>query len=241
MQFQKDNILLTICARGGSKGVKGKNFRLLNGHPLISYTIKQAKKWGKASPIIVSTDSEAIADVARAYGADVPFMRPPELATDTAPKIPCIRHAITECERKYSTRFEIVVDLDPTSPVRTVEDLDKCLDIFKQHGPDTLFSVVPGHKNPYFNMVEEDAAGRVSLCKKLPGTVVRRQDAPKVYDMNASIYFYKRSFIMDEKNNSPITSNSRIFVMGEYAGTDIDREIDFAFVEYLVKEGIVSL
>jgi CMP-N,N'-diacetyllegionaminic acid synthase len=235
------NILITICARGGSKGVKGKNFRLLNGKPLIAYTIRQALKWGKAQKVVVSTDSEEIAHIAREYGAEVPFMRPADLATDTAPKLPSIRHALMECEKLFATRYDVVVDLDPTSPVRASVDLDNCLNLFTTHHPDTIFSVVPAHKNPYFNMVEEDAAGRVMLCKKLPGTIARRQDAPKVYDLNASIYFYNRDFIIKDKNISPITDNSRIYVMNEFAGTDIDRNVDFIFVELLVKQGIVKL
>lgn len=234
-------ILLTICARHGSKGVKGKNFRILNGHPLIAYTIMQALHWGKAYKVIVSTDSPEIAEIARRYGAEVPFMRPAELATDIAPKLPSIRHALRECETRYNTKFDIIVDLDPTSPVRGNNDLDNCLNIFLEHTPDTIFSVVPANKSPYFNMVEEDSTGTISLCKKLPIHVIRRQDAPKVYNLNASIYFYKRDFLILESNISPITNNSRIYVMNEYSRNDIDCEVDFTFLEFLVKEGIVQI
>ena len=234
-------ILVTICARGGSKGVKGKNYRMLNGNPLISYTIKQALNWKKALNVVVSTDSEEIARIARESGAEVPFLRPTELATDSAPKLPVIRHALMECEKLHNTKYDIVVDLDPTSPIRTDEDLDNCLDLFAKNYSDTLFSVVPAHKNPYFNMVEQDASGKIILCKKLPGTIIRRQDAPKVYDLNASIYFYKREFIIQEDQKTPITENSSVYIMNEFSGMDIDREIDFIFVEQLVKEGLVKL
>lgn len=252
-----DNLLITICARGGSKGVKGKNIRLLLGKPLIYYTIKQAKDWGKGSRIIVSTDSEEIAEVAKEFGAEVPFIRPADLATDTAAKIPVIRHALDFCENfykrslkgnsfqeelsrfPYKEKYDLIMDLDVTSPLRKVSDLENALNLFLQKKPKTLFSVVPAHRNPYFNMVEETDDGRVVLSKK--GNFASRQQAPRVYDMNASIYIYDRAFLQNKKNTSPISDNSIIYVMDELSRTDIDSELDFNFIEYLVKEGIISL
>jgi CMP-N,N'-diacetyllegionaminic acid synthase len=234
-------ILVTICARGGSKGVKGKNIRILNGKPLISYTIKQALLWGKSDAVVVSTDSEEIARVSLEYGAQVPFVRPPELAGDAAPKLPSIRHALLESEKVFKTHYDIIVDLDPTSPVRNSQDLDNCLRLFETHEPDSLFSVIAASKSPYFNMVEEDESGRAFLCKKVQGTVLRRQDAPRVYSLNACIYFYKRDYLVSEKSVGAISSNSRVYVMNDNAGIDIDREVDFLFVEFLVNKGIVSL
>jgi len=144
-----NRILLTICARSGSKGVPNKNIKLLSGKPLICHTISQAMKWNKAEHVIVSTDSDEIAGIAKTYGAEVPFLRPKILAGDTAPKLPVIRHALSECERIYSERFDIVVDLDPTAPIRKIADLDNSLKLFDEHRSKTLFSVVPGKKNPY--------------------------------------------------------------------------------------------
>jgi CMP-N-acetylneuraminic acid synthetase len=235
------NILLTICARGGSKGVKGKNIRELNGKPLIYYTIKQAKEWGKAKNIVVSTDSEEIACIAKKYGVDIPFLRPAELASDIAPKFPVLRHALRKSEELFKSKYDIVVDLDVTSPIRTITDLDNCLDIFLKYKPETLFSVIQSHKNPYFNMVEENPDNTVALCKKLPSNVYRRQDAPRVYDMNASIYFYRRDYVNSEENNSVFSKKSLIYVMDDFKSIDIDEELDFKFVEFLIKEGVVIL
>jgi CMP-N-acetylneuraminic acid synthetase len=110
-----------------------------------------------------------------------------------------------------------------------------------QYKPKSLFSVVKSHKNPYFNMVEEDSEGKAIICKSLTNTIGCRQNAPQVYDMNASIYFYDRNFILDEKTTHPISDNSRIYVMEEKSSYDIDREIDFKFIEFLVKEKLVEL
>lgn len=234
-----DNLLITICARGGSKGVKGKNIRTLARKPLIYYTIKQARDWGKGRRIVVSTDSEEIAEIAKESGAEVPFIRPADLATDTAAKTPVIRHALNFCEDLYKERYDLIMDLDVTSPLRKVSDLENALNLFLQKKPQTLFSVVPARRNPYFNMVEETTDGRVNLSKK--GNFASRQEAPKVYDMNASIYIYDRAFLKNEKNTSPISDNSIVYVMDELSRTDIDCELDFRFIEYLVNEGIISL
>ena len=141
------NILITICARGGSKGVKDKNIRLLSGKPLITHTIDLAKNWDKASKIICSTDSDRIAEVARQSGAEIPFIRPVELATDSVGKIDVIRHALINCEKKYNLRYDIIVDLDCTNPMRTIEDLDNCLKILllfkrKNYGARNLMQMI---------------------------------------------------------------------------------------------------
>src|SRR3989338_9811887 len=117
-----NNILLTIAARGGSKGVKNKNIRFLAGMPLIAHTILQAKQWGKAAKIICSTDSKEIAEVARSYGALVPFTRPAELAQDTSGKIDCLRHALKTMEQMDQTKYDVLVDLDATAPLRKISD-----------------------------------------------------------------------------------------------------------------------
>ena len=235
------NILITIGARGGSKGVKNKNIRDLAGKPLICYTIKQALNWGKAKRVIVTTESAQITKISKKCGAEVPFQRPDFLANDTAAKLPTIRHALLKCEEIYHENYDIIVDLDATAPIRNVNDLNNCLKMFYKNKPDTLYSVVNAHKNPYFNMVEKNNEGSYTLCKKLENIIIRRQDAPKVYNLNASIYFYNREYLINEKNNTPITENSIIYIMDDIAGIDIDREIDFKFIEFLIKEGLVRL
>lgn len=235
------SVLITICARGGSKGVKNKNIKMLNGKPLIAYTIQQALAWGKADDIVISTDSKEIADVAISCGAKAPFLRPAELATDSAPKFPVIRHAFNESERIYGRHYDYVIDLDPTSPIRKTTDIDNCYNMFQSHRPLTLFSVVKARKNPYFNMVEEDSDGFAKICKKPDSTVFCRQSAPAVYDMNASIYMFDREFLLDENNRSVFSGRTKIYVMDDESAFDIDREIDLNIVEYLIKEGRLGL
>jgi CMP-N-acetylneuraminic acid synthetase len=235
------NILLTIGARGGSKGVKGKNIRPLLGKPLIAHTILQALRWGKAAHVVVSTDSQAIAKVARAYGAEVPFIRPAHMATDKCSKFPATLHALKTCEKIYNTKFDALVDLDATSPVRTIQDLNNCLNIFIKYRPNNVFSVIHAHKNPYFNMVELDPSGRARLCKPLKKTIPRRQDAPAVYDANASIYIYDCDYLLNTKKPTAVNRNSMIYVMRDESGFDIDREVDFKFLEFLAKEKIIKL
>lgn len=234
----EQKILCTICARGGSKGLKDKNIKSLAGQPLISYTINQALRWAKAAHVVVSTDSREIAEVARCFGAEVPFMRPGNLASDMTPKFLAIKHALIESERFYGEKFAIVVDLDTTAPLRKVSDLDNCLGLFIRRRADTLFSVVKAHRNPYFNMVEEKKDGFVRLVKGMPKPVSRRQDVPQVWDMNASIYFYRREFLLRDKNHTPFSDKTAIYVMDDLSRYDIDSELDFKFVEFLMKEGI---
>jgi len=234
-------ILVTICARGGSKGVKGKNVRILDGSPLIHHTIRQSLEWNKADRVVVSTDSREIRKIAEASGAGVPFIRPSALATDSAAKIPVIRHALVESEKLYGERYDIIVDLDPTSPVRTTDDLDNALDLFQMEKPKTLFSVVQSYKNPYFNMVELDHHGKAHLSKRSTQSILRRQDAPMVYDMNASIYIFERGYLMNENNSSVFSDQSIIYEMSQFSAVDIDREIDFKFIELLIREGLVEL
>jgi len=235
------NILLTIVARGGSKGIEKKNIKLLMGKPLIAYTIEQALKWNQAKRIIVSTDSQEIANIAKEYGAEVPFLRPDHLAKDSTPKGAVLKHALIECERQFNEQYDIVVDLDVTSPLRSQKDLDQCLDLFLKSKPKTLFSVVNARKNPYFNMVERNGSGAIALCKTFEKGVMRRQDTPKVYSLNASIYFYNRNYLLESDMPHAISDQSEIYVMDDISGTDIDQEMDFKFIEFLVKEDCVQL
>lgn len=234
-------ILVLIAARGGSKGVKNKNIRNLQGKPLIAHTVGQAIRWGKADKIVCSTDSEQIAHTAKKYGAQVPFMRPGNLAGDKTGKIPVLRHALIEAERIYKTRFDIIIDLDATAPVRSIDDIEKALKIFRESKAKSVFSVTHCHKNPYFNMVEAGNNGFVHLVRKPKVPFVRRQDTPAVYDMNASIYVYSRRYLLDEKTTTAISERSAIFIMDEWSAFDIDRESDFQFIEFLVKKGLVKL
>jgi len=229
-------IVVTVCARGGSKGVPGKNIRLLAGKPLIVHTIEAAKTYRLIDRIIVSTDSPQIAEIARASGAEVPFIRPKEMATDDAPKLPVIQHAIRFIETEQDYHPDIIVDLDPTSPFRTEKDVEACIRIIRDEGADNVFSVTPPHRNPYFNMVEV-VNGRVRLVKQMASIPASRQTAPPVFDVNGSIYAWKRDALMN--NDRILLKNTRIYEMPEWA-RDIDKEIDFQFAEYMIKEGLIN-
>ncbi len=227
-------ILGTICARGGSKGIKNKNIRLLNNKPLIAYSIEALKSWGKADRIICSTDSDEIQKIARQYGAETPFKRPAELATDTAGKLDVIKHLVNFCENQDKLKYDYIVDLDPTSPLRSIKDIEESFSNIQKSDSDLIFSVYEAHKNPYFNMVELDNLGYAHLCKSLSKTILTRQKAPKVYSMNASIYIYKRDFLIN--TSSLFAGKCIIHEMPTYS-IDIDDQSDFDFIEYLIHKG----
>ena len=222
-----------ICARGGSKGVPGKNLRVLAGHPLIAYTIAVARACPFIDRLIVSTDSPMIAEAARRYGAEVPFVRPAALASDESGKIPVLQHAVTEIERG-SGPVELVVDLDPTCPLREVEDVARCWRLVQEPETDVVFTATPARKNPYFNMVEV-VGGYARLAKPSISGFVRRQDAPPVYEMNASVYAWHRNHLLND--GRVLGVRSRMVEMPPERSHDIDHELDFAFLEFLIATG----
>lgn len=227
-------VLCTICARGGSKGVKNKNIKELCGKPLIAYTIEQAVASELFEHIVISTDSDAIASVAKEYGAEVFFKRSAEMASDTAGKLDVIRDAFVRSEVHYQETFDYLIDLDATAPLRSVEDIINSFNQLLKNNNDNLITAMPSRRSPYFNLIEVDLNGKVTLSKKLDGTVLRRQDAPKSYDMNASIYIWKRNAILNE--NSLFLDSTGLYVMPEERSIDIDNELDFEFVEFLMRK-----
>jgi N-acylneuraminate cytidylyltransferase/CMP-N,N'-diacetyllegionaminic acid synthase len=224
--------LCTICARGGSKGVKGKNVRMLLGKPLIAHSIEQARASGLFDHLAVSSDSDEILDIARQWGCDHLIKRPDELATDQAAKLPVIRHCVAEVERLAGCEFDMLVDLDATSPLRTSEDICSAVGFLEQSAAGNVITAMPARRSPYFNLVELDANGIVHLSKPLQSAVVRRQDAPKCYDMNASIYVWMRDTFLN--SNTLFNADTRLYVMPEERSIDIDSELDFRFVEFLM-------
>lgn len=231
--MEQNSILCTICARGGSKGVLNKNIRVINGKPLIAYSIETAKQTGLFEHIVISTDSDEIASVAMSFGAEVFFKRPSELASDTAAKLPVIRHAFTESEKFYGMEFRYLIDLDATSPLRIADDITGAYKLLIDGGYDNIITAMPSRRSPYFNMVELTIDNRVELSKKLESKIIRRQDAPKCYDMNASIYAWKRSALLNSE--SVISNNTGLFVMPEERSIDIDSQLDFEFVSMLLQ------
>jgi len=230
----KNKPLCTICARGGSKGVKNKNIKLLNDKPLIAYTIEQAVESKLFDHIVVSTDSDDIANIALKYGAEIFFKRSPELSSDTAGKLDVIKDALLKTEKHYNTKFDYLIDLDVTSPLRCVDDIISSYNQFLKNNNDNLITATPSKKSPYFNLVEIDKNGHVILSKPLDKPILRRQDAPKSYDMNASIYIWKRDALLN--NNTIFLANTGLYIMPEYRSIDIDTELDFEFVEFLMRK-----
>lgn len=228
-------VLCTICARAGSKGVPNKNIRSLCGIPLIAHTIKQALNLSLIDKIVVSTDSEEIASIAKAYGAEVPFKRPQSLADDESPKLPVIKHALRYCIDELGYHPDYVVDLDPTSPLRSVDDIRDCLNfIINDSDCDSLVTGYRSNKNPYFNMVEVNSDGFVHLSKESNTHITSRQTAPVVYSMNASIYVWKTGILLQQSHI--LSGKVKFFEMPQERSVDIDSELDFKLVELILKE-----
>ncbi|KWX85126.1 flagellar modification protein B [Paenibacillus riograndensis] len=228
--------ICTICARGGSKGVPNKNIKSLAGKPLISYSIDQAKQSKMFDYIAVSSDSKEILELSNDAGADFLIQRPEELASDTSAKLPVIRHCVLEVERQLNTTFDIVVDLDATSPLRLSIDIINALKLIE---PDEVTNVITGmrsRRSPYFNLVEINDEGYAVISKTLPGAIYRRQDAPKCYDMNASIYVWRRDILLNERNNSVFNPTTVLYEMPEERSVDIDSLLDWRIVEMLMAE-----
>ena len=220
--------IASICARGGSTGLPRKNIKLLHGKPLIAYTIEQALACSEIQRVFVSTDDEEIAEVARNAGAEVPFLRPAELASSTAAKLPVIRHLV-EAVEQMGVSVTRIVDLDPTSPLRLVADIRCCIDMLDDE-TDVVITAYPAEKNPYFNMVELKPDGNIGLVKPLAGGVVARQQAPVVYAMNASVYVWHRHTLQQGLWDG----RTKLHVMPRERSIDIDNMIDFQLVQMLM-------
>jgi CMP-N,N'-diacetyllegionaminic acid synthase len=232
--MSKSLTIATICARGGSRGVPGKNIRPLLGKPLIAYSIEQALAEPQIDSVFVSTDSPAIAAVARDAGAEVPFLRPSALATNSAAKLPVIEHLVAWV-RDHVGPVHRIVDLDPTSPLRDVSDISACLDLLDVN-TDAVITGYKSDKNPYFNMVEPSPDGGIQLVKSVPGGVVARQAAPLVYAMNASIYCWYYHTL----NKGLWQGKTRIHVMPRERSIDIDDQLDFQLVELLMHRKLIT-
>ncbi len=226
------NILCTICARGGSKGVKNKNIRPIAGLPLIAHTINQAKECGLFKHIVVSTDSDEIASTAQKYGAEVFFKRDSALASDTAGKLAVIRDALLKSQEYYKRKFDYIIDLDATSPLRLPSDINQAYEQFMRDDNDILITATPSRRSPYFNLIEK-IDGKINLSKTLPNQILRRQDAPATYDMNASIYIWKSLVLLN--NDTLFLSKTGLYVMPANRSIDIDDELDFMIVEHILR------
>jgi CMP-N-acetylneuraminic acid synthetase len=221
-----------ICARGGSKGLPGKNIRPLGGKPLIAWAIGHARAVPRVGRVIVSTDSEDIAAAARAAGADVPFLRPAELAQDASPEWLVWRHALTYLKQSDGAYPDALLVVPATAPLRSVQDLERCLDEFEQHQPDMVITVSEANRSPYFNMVKVNPDGTSSLVIAPDGAIVRRQDAPEVYDMTTVGYVARPEFVMTQSGT--FAGRVRQVVVPVERAIDIDTALDFKIAECLM-------
>ena len=228
-------ILCTICARGGSKGVKNKNIRKINNLEMIAYSIIQAQNSKLFDHIVISTDSDEIANIATKYGGEVFFKREAHLASDDAAKLPVMRDALLRSEKHFNTHFETLIDLDASAPLRSSLDIKNAYESFIKNDNSNLITAVPARRNPYFNLIEVE---NNQVKKSKQGIFNTRQNAPKCYDMNASIYIFKRDYILE--NDSCFNDKTGLFIMDESTAFDVDSELDFKIVEFLICEKKLS-
>ena len=235
------NILFTLCGRAGSKGVKGKNARDFLDVPLVWYSMANIalyiEKYGAGDDIkvVLNTDSEPLKDLVRRV-EDVPVTiihREESLAGDKVPKVAVILDSLKKAEEGFVCKFDMVVDLDITSPLRTVEDVKNAIERKKQRNDvDVVYSVAPSRRNPYFNMVKEENG---FFCKAIPSNFTTRQEAPVFYDMNASIYAYSPDALRNKEHTSFFNSNCDAVVMKDTGILDIDSEEDYELMQVIAK------
>lgn len=224
-----------IGARGGSKGVPGKNIRNLCGKPLIAYTIESALKSKLFEHVIVSTEDPKIARISKEFGAEVPFSRPKNLARDTTGFADVMIHGINEL-KKMGYDFDILVNRDCTVPFIRISDLTKSINLFKNKRPDAVYGVYRQHFNPYFNIMEKSSSGFLKLSKKLKNRPESRQEAPVVYQLNGLFVFDVKKFL---KYKTPILSKSIPLEIPLECGLMIDTEIEFRLAEMMLKQKLI--
>lgn len=218
-------------ARSGSKGVPGKNIRPFAGKPLIAHTIEMALRMPEISRMIVSTDDEEIAAVARAAGAEVPFLRPSALAADDSPEWLSWQHAIRFVRDEMGEDFDCFVSLPPTSPLRTEEDVRACMAKYREGGADIVFGITEAASNPYFNMVALDPDGRAERVIRPPGGAFRRQDAPEVFDIAPGAYVTSPDHVL--RTSGVFDGIVKTAMIPTERAVDIDTMLDFDFAEFL--------
>lgn len=226
--MKNHKILALIPARGGSKGIPGKNIKLLAGKPLIAYTIEAAKNCDSISRVVVSTDSQEIASVAVQYGADVPFLRPAELASDTAMTMDAVIHMIKGLEKEGET-YDYLVLLQPTSPLRNSDDIEGAIHLAMKCDQDVV-AISETSDSPILMRTCAESGALKSLLQQ--GSTVRRQDMPKYYRVNGSVYINRIDRLTAETslNDNPVG-----YIMPKERSVDIDDPVDFVVAEYYMK------
>ncbi|MFN0729538.1 acylneuraminate cytidylyltransferase family protein [Polaribacter gochangensis] len=228
-------IVASICMRGGSKGVKGKNYRDLLEKPLMSYTFECAKNAATIDDVIVSSDSDLILDISKKYLEEGKvFKRSNVLSSDEASKWEVFKDLVLKYEEKNNLKITYLVDLDVTVPRRLPEHIDACIQLAKESKVDVVITGYKPERNPYFNMMEEKEDGTFEIVKKSKKPIVCRQDAPIVYSLTPAVYVIKREalFQFDHWSNA----SCKIYPIPRELAIDIDTELDFKLVEFLMKK-----
>ena len=236
------NILFTLCGRAGSKGVKGKNARDFLDVPLVWYSmagislyIQRYVQAGDHVSVVMNTDSKDLMSlVKRVSNLDVTiFEREESLAGDRVPKVAVILDCLNRAKEKFVVNYDVVLDLDITSPLRTVEDIKHAIERKASRSDvDVVYSVVPSRRNPYFNMVKKKNG---FFCKAIPSNFTTRQEAPAFYDMNASIYAYSPKALQTKEHATFFNSNCDAVVMADTGILDIDSEEDYELMQVIAK------
>lgn len=226
-------ILGIIPARGGSKGVHKKNIQHLGPKPLIAYTIEAAQQATQLHAFIVSTDDEEIAKVAESAGADVPFIRPKGLATDSARAIPVLQHALTEMENRHQITYDAILMLQPTTPFRTSADIDQAVVLLKKNDADSVISVVDvqGHHPARMKYLEQGQLIDPDFCETYENQP--RQELRPMYLRNGAIYLTRRETLL---NNSLKGNKCMALIMDSARSVNIDTPADFSYAEYLLNQ-----
>ena len=226
-------IVAFIFARGGSKGLPDKNISVLGGKPLIAWSVDHAISAKYIERVIVSTDSEAIASIARDYGAEVPFIRPAELAQDYSSEWLAWRHALNYLRETSGVLPEIMVSVPTTAPLRFVTDIENCIDLFKTGNVDVVITTSCAHRSPYFNMVKANEDGTVGLINPPDAVIYNRQDAPEVFDITTICYVANSEFVMT--HNSIFEGRVKALNVPVERSIDIDTMFDLRIAESLLK------
>ena len=224
--------LCTVLARAGSVGVPGKNTRLLGGVPLVAHSIRHARATGLFDAVVVSTDDPEVRRIAEAEKVDLIVARPDDLATASAGKVPAIAHAVRVAEAELGRSFDVIVDLDVTSPLREPDDVVDAVALLESDSDATnVITAAPARRSPYFNLVERAPGGMVRLVRPSDPPLLRRQDAPECFDMNASIYVWWRATMSADL--PVVNPGTRMHVMPEERSHDVDNELDWSIVSHL--------
>lgn len=228
-----------VFARDGSKGVPDKNIKILGGKPLIGLSIECAFKVSRIKRVIVSTDSNKIADIARQFGAEVPFIRPEHLSRDSTPEWQAWKHALNYLKDSEGNLPEIMISVPTTSPLRSYEDINSCLDKYEEGDADAVVTITKSQRNPYFNMVKKAGDETFTLVNEANKTPENRQGSPEVFDMTTVCYVANSNFVLS--NDGIFQGRVKAVEVPQERALDIDTEFDFKVAEALIKSGKITL